>query len=257
MVSTRESAIRGQSSQSQSVSDNIQDNWSDEDIQNNNMVFAREIYPTRFLDKRVLLKQGIKEQMEDLLDMMGTKILMTMEERSKKDTLGFRQEQILWNNIALDESYCISKARMSKLHDASGAPVNYGFSHVCQASEFLKHLMSNKEEEEEIGHDHEIAIGGMLTPFFRSLRIDLQDFEELPTAYMDEEYMVETKTCAVRFNEDSFMYSFMDERMVPQCCFLPNPRYSHTYSNDGIRFRIPQHLCFEVPYPRNQNPKHW
>ncbi|CAN8255462.1 unnamed protein product [Cochlearia groenlandica] len=94
------------------------------------------------------------------------------------------------------------------------------------------------------GHDHGIAI-------------DLQDFEELPTAYMDEEYMVETKTCAGRFNEVSFMYSFMDERMVPQCCFVPNPKYSHNYSNDGIRFRIPQHICFEVPYPRNQNPKRW
>ncbi|CAN8255460.1 unnamed protein product [Cochlearia groenlandica] len=100
MVSTRESAYRGQSSQSQSVSDNIQDNWSDEDIQNYNMLLAREIYPTRFLDGRVLLKQGIKEQMEDLLDRMGTKILMTMEEPTYPElthqflaTVGYEEQE--------------------------------------------------------------------------------------------------------------------------------------------------------------------
>ncbi|CAN8306852.1 unnamed protein product [Cochlearia groenlandica] len=110
---------------------------------------------------------------------MGMKILMTMEEPTYKElTLQF----------LATVKYGDQESRRKVNFKLGGISYSIQFiSHVCQASELLKHLIAIREEEEEIGHDHVVAIGGMLTPLFRSLRIDLQEFKELPTAYMDEE----------------------------------------------------------------------
>ncbi|CAN8255146.1 unnamed protein product [Cochlearia groenlandica] len=135
--------------------------------------------------------------MEDLLDRMGTKILMTMEDptyleltRQFLATVGYEEQESggkgPYTTTTVELGFIYEPLRYW-LHDASGAPVNHGCSHVCQTFEFLKHLMSIREEEEEIRHDYGITIGGMLTPLFRSLRIDLQDFENFqPHTWMKD-----------------------------------------------------------------------
>ncbi|CAN8289744.1 unnamed protein product [Cochlearia groenlandica] len=45
-----------------------------------NKLTERKVHPTRFLDTNVLIKQGIREQVEDLLDRMNMKTLITLDE---------------------------------------------------------------------------------------------------------------------------------------------------------------------------------
>ncbi|CAN8272501.1 unnamed protein product [Cochlearia groenlandica] len=202
MVSTS-STTHASGSQATFVDNNTPQDRQREWIERFNKIKWKKVHPTRFMDTNVLIKQGIRKQVKDLLDIMDTKALFTLDEPTYPElTLQFL--------ATVDYEDNETTRRVTFMLE--GEPYSINFEMYCE----LYGLRRGRRMKRGAASCpiqllwENIAI----MEDFRQSRERMSKYDELPNAYMDEEYMVMAKTSAGCFNEDAFMYTLPPPYLV-------------------------------------------
>ncbi|VVB04813.1 unnamed protein product [Arabis nemorensis] len=185
---------------------------------------------------------------------------------------------MVWRSIAsLNELYCLHGSRYTKIKNPSiryvlcllanafyardiakdyyGQPIDRDTTYHGSkgASMFFDHISNIRSSNTHILRPR-IFIGGMLTPLFNRLNVDISDYPPISLSpVIDVTYALEHHILSGRYPPNHLIYTFLDDDGEPLCCYLPTLR-CNTSSNRDLRFILPHHLPFKLPSQQPSNP---